>query len=92
MAIIDLTRYIVASSGTWTHPEDDPLFQFKRADTMAPRAFAAALGQRLRRAHRPALDPRHRPGREHDAAARLYWTLGASSPRSRHRRSGGHCG
>jgi hypothetical protein len=36
MAIIDLTRYIVASSGTWTHPEDDPLFQFKRADTMAP--------------------------------------------------------
>jgi hypothetical protein len=36
MAIIDLTRYIVASSGTWTHPEDDPLFQFKRSDTMAP--------------------------------------------------------
>ena len=24
MPIIDLTRYIVASSGTWTDPEDDP--------------------------------------------------------------------
>jgi hypothetical protein len=36
MAIIDLTRYIVTSSGTWTHPDDDPLFQFKRADTLAP--------------------------------------------------------
>src|SRR5262249_9199857 len=36
MAVIDLTRYIVASSGTWTHPDDDPLFQFKRADTIAP--------------------------------------------------------
>ena len=36
MAIVDLTRYIVASSGTWTHPDDDPMFQFKRGDTMAP--------------------------------------------------------
>jgi hypothetical protein len=36
MPVIDLTRYIVAASGTWTEPgQDQNLFEFTRADTMA---------------------------------------------------------
>lgn len=37
MPVIDLTRYIVASTGTWTDPsQDENLFGFTRADTVAP--------------------------------------------------------
>ena len=37
MPVIDLTRYIVASAGTWTDPSQDPnLFQFTLADTRSP--------------------------------------------------------
>ena len=36
MPLVDLTRYIVASSGTWTDPsQDENLFGFTRADTMS---------------------------------------------------------
>jgi hypothetical protein len=37
MPVIDLTRYIVASAGTWTNPsQDQNLFGFTIADTMSP--------------------------------------------------------
>jgi hypothetical protein len=37
MPVIDLTRYIVASSGTWTNPsQDQNLFDFTLADTYSP--------------------------------------------------------
>jgi hypothetical protein len=37
MPVIDLTRYIVASAGTWTDPSQDKnLFDFTVADTMSP--------------------------------------------------------
>jgi len=37
MPVIDLTRYIVASAGTWTDPsQDENLFGFTTADTMSP--------------------------------------------------------
>jgi hypothetical protein len=37
MPTIDLTRYIVASSGTWTDPaQDKNLFSFTLSDTMSP--------------------------------------------------------
>jgi hypothetical protein len=37
MPVVDLTRYIVASTGTWTDPaQDRNLFEFTRADTMSP--------------------------------------------------------
>jgi hypothetical protein len=37
MPVLDLTRYIIASAGTWTHPEQaENRFAFTRADTVAP--------------------------------------------------------
>ncbi|MDR3698744.1 MAG: hypothetical protein P4L56_03855 [Candidatus Sulfopaludibacter sp.] len=37
MPVIDLTRYIVASAGTWTNPsQDQNLFDFTLADTWSP--------------------------------------------------------
>src|SRR5262245_40730042 len=37
MPVIDLRRYIVASTGVWTDPaQDHNLFDFTRADTMSP--------------------------------------------------------
>src|SRR5262245_42164898 len=36
MPVIDLTKYVVASAGTWTEPTKDPLFDFKLFDTVSP--------------------------------------------------------